>query len=99
MRQPLGYYGCEEALRFYLINCGQGLMHLIVFPDDTVMLYDCNVSADMEDNILAELENYIPVKSDENGDDYQPIEIFVNSHRDTDHMRGFWTDRRNYGKL
>lgn len=88
MRQPLGYYGCEEALRFYLINCGQGLMHLIVFPDDTVMLYDCNVSADMEDNILAELEKYIPVKSDENGDDYQPIEIFVNSHRDTDHLRG-----------
>ncbi|MBP3818889.1 MAG: hypothetical protein J6H31_11375 [Butyrivibrio sp.] len=88
MRQPLGFYDCEESLRFYLINCGQGLMHLIVFPDETVMLYDCNVNAEMEDEILAELEKYIPIKSDENGDDYQPIEIFVNSHRDTDHMRG-----------
>lgn len=48
MKQPLLYFCENESLMFYIINCGQGLMNLIVFPDKTVMLYNRNVSTDMQ---------------------------------------------------
>lgn len=88
-REPLCYYEDETSMRFYLINCGSGLMHLIIFPDDTVMLYDCNVTDDNYSRIIKELDEYICEKyySDENAY-IKAIDIFVNSHRDTDHLRG-----------
>ena len=86
----------DESLKFYIINCGQGLMNLIVFPDKTVMLYDCNVSTDMQDGIMKELEEYIPTRTDEEGNQYKSIDIFVNSHRDTDHIRGLKSVNENF---
>lgn len=38
MKEPFSFYGTEESLRFFLVDCGSGLTHLIIFPDNTVML-------------------------------------------------------------
>ena len=52
MLEPVKFYESEKDLKFYLIDCDSGLMHLIIFPDDTVMLFDCNVTEDNGDKIL-----------------------------------------------
>ena len=83
MLEPVKFYESEKDLKFYLIDCDSGLMHLIIFPDDTVMLFDCNVTEDNGDKILLFLSKVIPEK-----DEKQEIDIFVNSHRDQDHLRG-----------
>lgn len=89
IREPLSYFCDENSFRFYLINCGSGLMHLIIFPDETVMLFDCNVTNDNEDDILDFLEKHIPSKYDSDADmDEKYIDVFVNSHRDEDHYHG-----------
>ena len=94
MKEPISFYKYKNGLRFYLINCGQGLTHLIIYPDDTVMLYDCNLVEDDENKgcnknaILNLLHNVIPYREDENGNKRQWIDIFVNSHRDIDHIKG-----------
>ena len=46
MIEPFSFYESEGKLRFFLVNCGSGLAHLIIFPDDTVMLFDCNLVED-----------------------------------------------------
>lgn len=83
MIEPVRFYENEKDLKFYLIDCDSGLMHLIIFPDDTVMLFDCNVTEDNEEKILSFMSSVIPKK-----DEKQQIDIFVNSHRDQDHLRG-----------
>ena len=93
--EPISFYNNKEPLLFYLIDCGSGLTHLIIFPDNTVMLFDCNL---VEDNftssgmdagqILDFFKKVIPYKTSNDGNKYQPIDIFVNSHRDTDHLKG-----------
>ena len=94
LKEPLSLYKTNDGIKFYLVNCGSGLTHLIIFPDDTVMLFDCNLIDDDEHSnrnkkyILDLFKNVIPQKTDENGNNYQPIDIFVNSHRDTDHLKG-----------
>ena len=94
MKEPLSFYKANDGIKFYLVNCGSGLTHLIVFPDDTVMLFDCNLIDDAKhpnrnkDYILNFFKNVIPKKIDEYGNTFQPIDIFVNSHRDTDHLKG-----------
>ena len=65
MLEPVKFYESEKDLKFYLIDCDSGLMHLIIFPDDTVMLFDCNVTEDNGDKILLFLSKVIPEK-DEN---------------------------------
>ena len=93
--EPLSFYHNQNPLLFYLIDCGSGLTHLIVFPDETVMLFYCNLLDDNSasgglntEQILTFLTTVIPYKCDESGKKYQPIDIFVNSHRDTDHLKG-----------
>lgn len=89
VKEPLSNFCDENNLRFYLIDCGSGLMHLIVFPDETVMLFDCNVTNDNEELILTFLEKHIPEKYDIDSETYEKyIDVFVNSHRDEDHYRG-----------
>lgn len=79
----LKYFETEKFLNFFLIDCGSGLMHLIIFPDNLVMLFDCNVTEENKDEILAFLNEHIPSR-----DGKKEIDIFVNSHRDIDHLRG-----------
>lgn len=94
MREPISFYKYKGGLRFYLVNCGAGLTLLIIFPDDTVMLYDCNLVDDdghtkrNKEYILNLFSEVIPFKCDDDGVKKQYIDIFVNSHRDTDHLKG-----------
>ena len=89
MQQPLFFYEEKEYIQFYLIDCQSGLMNLLIFPDDTVMLFDCNVTENNEDEILNFLKYKIPKRYKPETNEYvQEIDIFVNSHRDLDHLRG-----------
>ena len=83
MFEPLDFYESTENMKFYLIDCESGLTHLIIFPDETVMLFDCNLTENNKDKILSFMEKVIPKKNDK-----QEIDIFVNSHRDLDHLKG-----------
>ena len=64
---------------FHIIDVGQGNMILLLLADGTVMLYDCNVTDANANKVLEYLRKALPKPS---------IDIFVNSHRDADHMRG-----------
>lgn len=64
----------------HFINIGQGNMTLIQLNNGKIMLYDCNLTNDNKDNVLRYLANIIGWNTN--------IDIFVNSHRDADHMRG-----------
>lgn len=89
MLEPLKWFVDESDFRFYLIDCGSGLMHLIIFPDNTVMLFDCNVTKENEDTIISFLDRHIPAKYDKDSKKKEKfLDIFVNSHRDEDHYRG-----------
>lgn len=94
LKEPLLFYKNNDGIKFYLVNCGAGLTHLIIFPNNIVMLFDCNLIQDEEhpnrnkDYILNFFKNVIPKKQDGYGNIFQPIDIFVNSHRDTDHLKG-----------
>lgn len=64
-------------------------MNLIVFPDDTVMLFDCNVIEEKEEELIKFLDKCIPKRYDSSRNEFvKEIDIFVNSHRDIDHLRG-----------
>lgn len=89
LTKPLGYYTDNTALRFHMLDVGEGLMILIIFPNDQVMLFDCNVTDDNESTILDYLSANIPFKiNPATGNTEQFIDVFVNSHRDEDHYRG-----------
>ncbi|MCT4583694.1 MAG: MBL fold metallo-hydrolase [Peptostreptococcaceae bacterium] len=77
----LKYYldSTSNALEFHILNVGQGLMILIIFPDETTMLFDCFIKKETQETILSYIEKNIPKKQ---------IDIFVNSHRDLDHYKG-----------
>lgn len=55
-------------------------MVLIHLSDGTVILYDCNVTRENEVEVLTYLGQAMGTK--------RAIDIFINSHRDSDHMRG-----------
>nr|WP_307726561.1 hypothetical protein [Trichlorobacter sp.] len=64
-------------------------MILLIFPDLTVMLYDCNVTEDNKQRVLGYLENHIPSRLNHATLQQEKwIDIYVNSHRDQDHYRG-----------
>ena len=89
LTNPLGYYTDDTSLRFHMLDVGEGLMVLIIFPNNQVMLFDCNVTGDNESAILNYLSDNIPFKMNSaTGNVEQFIDVFVNSHRDEDHYRG-----------
>lgn len=63
----------------HIINVGQGSMVLLLLADGTSMLYDCNVTDENQDDVIGYLRRALPRAG---------VDIFVNSHRDADHMRG-----------
>lgn len=65
---------------FHFINVGQGNMTLMRLDDGKKVLYDCNVTNDNERDVLTYMAGVIGWDSE--------IDIFINSHRDADHMRG-----------
>lgn len=91
MDYPLAYYTDDEQenLLFHLIDVGEGLMSLLIFPDETTILFDCNVTENNAEEVLKYLEQQIPSRWDEDKEEnIQWIDIFINSHRDDDHYRG-----------
>lgn len=63
----------------HFVDVGQGNMTVIIMPDKKVMVYDCNITVEREKQIFNYLKKVLPKNS---------IDVFVNSHRDADHMRG-----------
>lgn len=89
--EPLSFYLEKEdkPLLFHLLDVGQGLMSLIVFPDNTTFIYDCNITEDNKDKIIEYLNENLPFRwNDNTNQKEQWIDIFVCSHRDIDHLRG-----------
>lgn len=92
MFQPFSFYRQNAGLKLFLIKCGHGLTTLIIFPNNYVMLFDCNLQEESDynnkDEILSFFDKVIPKRIKKDGSSYQPIDLFVNSHRDLDHIRG-----------
>ena len=62
----------------HFINVGQGNMNLLICDNGAVILYDCNITDNNRNSVFAYLRKIMPKNS---------IDVFVNSHRDCDHMR------------
>lgn len=67
-------------MEIHFIDVGCGNMTLLLFPEGTTYLYDCNVTDENEDAVLAYLSKAMG--------DRTAIDVFVCSHRHADHMRG-----------
>jgi len=63
----------------HFLDVGQGNMVVVIFPDDYILAYDCNITDENEGSVFAYLQKIMPKRT---------IDVFVNSHRDADHMRG-----------
>lgn len=74
-------------INVYVVNVGQGNMVIVVFPDGYVLAYDCNITNDNEVSVFGFLSTIMPKVG---------IDVFVNSHRDADHMRGIRKLHDNY---
>jgi len=72
----------------HFINVGCGNMVLMHLSAGTTMLYDCNVTDENAGDVLTYLGRAMGDKSH--------IDIFVCSHRDSDHMRGIKRVHRLY---
>jgi beta-lactamase superfamily II metal-dependent hydrolase len=67
-------------VRVHFLDVGCGNMTLVVFPNGVTYLYDCNVTDDNEDAVLAYLSTAMGNRTS--------LDAFICSHRDADHMRG-----------
>lgn len=65
--------------KIHVLDVGQGNMVLAVLPNNTTILFDCNVSDVNRKSVLARLGALLPAKA---------ITVFANTHRDADHLRG-----------
>ncbi len=70
-------------LVIHFLDVGCGNMTLILFPNGTTYLYDCNLTDDNEDQVLGYLGTAMGSRT--------KIQAFICSHRDADHMRGLRT--------
>lgn len=71
----------------HFVDVGYGNMQIIMLPDGKVIVYDCNVTVDNERDVLSYLQKTIGRRK---------IDVFINSHRDADHMRGIKKIHRNH---
>jgi len=67
-------------VEFHFLDVGIGNMTLMITPGGTVIMYDCNITQDNESGVMAHVGSVIGRR--------RPIDVFINSHRDADHMRG-----------
>ena len=79
LEQPLCWYTDEGTLRFYLISVGEGLMTLIV-SNEVVMLFDCNVTNDNEDEVLAFLDKVIPKEYNDDSKSMRSPYTYLQTH-------------------
>lgn len=64
-------------MKIHFINVGEGNMILIQIPNSKTIIYDCNITEENEEDVLDYLSKNV-----------SNVDIFINSHRDADHMRG-----------
>lgn len=67
-------------IEIHFIDVGYGNMQLILLPDGSIFMYDCNITEENEDDVLSYVKKIIGGGT--------KINVFINSHRDADHMRG-----------
>ena len=82
---------CKDTLmatEVHFINVGQGNMILLILDNGMVNLYDCNVTNENEDDIIGYLRKQIGIGT--------KIDVFICSHRDSDHMRGIKKIHANF---
>ena len=72
----------------HILNVGFGSMALVIFPDSTIYVIDCNITRENQLAVLGYVSRIIGRK--------KPIDVFVNTHRDADHMRGISTLHKNH---
>lgn len=79
-------------MNIHFINVGQGNMVLIQIPEGKTILCDCNITQSNKDNVLRYIKKALGVsEADMLLNKYGKgslIDIFINTHRDSDHMRG-----------
>ncbi|MBA7571215.1 hypothetical protein ES708_12974 [subsurface metagenome] len=75
-------------MEVHFINVGPGNMVLIIIPDSKIIINDCNIPDENEDRVLSYVKNQIGKSG---------IDIFINSHRDADHMRGIQKLENEFG--
>jgi len=75
-------------MEIHFIDVGCGNMTLLLFPNGTTWLYDCNVTDDNEVAVLRYLTRVLG--------NFRPINAFICSHRDADHMRGIKKVHRRF---
>jgi len=84
-KNPLDFYSYLN-MKIHFMNVGQGNMVLIQIPNSKTIIYDCNITQEIENDVLNYLEGKIT-----------GIDIFINSHRDSDHMRGIEKLENRFG--
>jgi beta-lactamase superfamily II metal-dependent hydrolase len=67
-------------MEIHFISVGCGNMTALLYPNGTVHLYDCNVTDDNADDVMAYFSKAMGQR--------KTIDAFICSHRDADHMRG-----------
>lgn len=67
------------SLQVHILNVDQGNMSALLFPDGSIMVIDCNITQENEKEVFRYLASIMTKTA---------IDVFVNSHRDSDHMRG-----------
>ncbi len=70
-------------MEVHFIDVGCGDMTLILMPNGTTFIIDCNVTNDNKENVIKYLKKVMGTRT--------KIDVFVNTHRDADHMRGIKT--------
>lgn len=75
-------------MEVHFIDVGQGNMILIKIPNNKIIINDCNITEENEERVLEYVENQIGSSE---------IDIFINSHRDSDHMRGIKKLKDKFG--
>ena len=64
----------------HILDVGCGSMAILLNPNGTVTVIDCNLTQDNKDPVLAYVDRVIGRGT--------AIDAFINTHRDADHMRG-----------
>lgn len=75
-------------MEVHFIDVGCGNMTLLLFPNGTTYLYDCNVTSDNAEAVFGYLTRSMGQRT--------AIDTFICSHRDADHIRGIGEIHRRF---
>ncbi len=64
----------------HILDVGCGNMAILFNPDGTRVVIDCNITSDNSNDVLGYVRRILGYGTS--------IDVFINSHRDADHMRG-----------